>query len=240
MELAKQFVDVGIFTNRIDEMRGFYGERVGLPFEELLPVGAGVRQYRYGLLGSVLKINHVRDPLPARRAGGYKRIAISDPRAAASSALRDPDGNEIELVARGERGIGQIEIHIGVTDVDAFEHFYGDALQAERVGAGRYRLGETIISFEHDPAAVRADSSASASAVEALGAMRAVGMRYITVQVRDCDREHRRLTSMGVWEGAAPVTLGAVARISFVRDPDGNFIEVSQRASLTGALPQAG
>jgi lactoylglutathione lyase len=70
--------------------------------------------------------------------------------------------------------------------------------------------------------------------------MRAVGMRYITVQVRDCDREHRRLTSMGVCEGAAPVTLGAVARISFVRDPDGNFIEVSQRASLTGSLPQAG
>jgi hypothetical protein len=33
------------------------------------------------------------------------------------------------------------------------------------------------------------------------------------------------------------VTLGTVARISFIRDPDGNFIEVSQRASLTGSLP---
>src|SRR6266446_6382883 len=183
MELVKRFVDVGIFTNRIDEVRAFYGERVGLPFEELLPVGAGVRQYRYGLLGSVLKINHVRDPLPARRAGGYKRVAISDPRAAASSSLRDPDGNEIELVARGERGIAQIEIHIGVTDVDAFEHFYGDALQAERIGAGRFKLGETIVSFEHDPAAVRAESSGSASAIDVIGAMRAVGIRYVTVQV---------------------------------------------------------
>jgi len=150
--------------------------------------------------------------------------------------LRDPDGNEIALVARGERGIAQIEIHIGVTDVNAFEHFYGDALQAERVGAGRFKLGETIVSFERDPAAVRAEKAGSASAVEVVGAMRAVGMRYITVQVRDCDREHRRLTAMGVWEGAAPVTLGAVARISFIRDPDGNFIEVSQRASLTGSL----
>jgi predicted enzyme related to lactoylglutathione lyase len=67
--------------------------------------------------------------------------------------------------------------------------------------------------------------------------MRAIGLRYITIQVRDCDREHRRLTAMGVWEGAAPVTLGTVARISFIRDPDGNFIEISQRASLTGPIP---
>jgi hypothetical protein len=43
--------------------------------------------------------------------------------------------------------------------------------------------------------------------------------------------------SMGVWEGAAPVTLGTVARISFIRDPDGDFIEISQRASLTGPIP---
>jgi len=237
MELAKRFLDVGVFTNRIDEMRAFYGERIGLPFEELLPVGAGVRQYRYGLLGSVLKLNHIREPLPSRTPGGYQRLAISGSYLT-NSTLRDPDGNEIALVARGERGIAQIEIHLGVTDVDAFEHFYGDALQAGRIGAGRFKLGETTISLEHDPAAARAEKSASASAVDVLGTMRAVGMRYITIQVRDCDREHRRLTSMGVWEGAAPVTLGAVARISFIRDPDGNFIEVSQRASLTGSLPQ--
>jgi predicted enzyme related to lactoylglutathione lyase len=62
-------------------------------------------------------------------------------------------------------------------------------------------------------------------------------MLYITVQVRDVEAEHRRFMSMGVWEGAAPVTLGTVARISFIRDPDGNFIEISQRASLTGPIP---
>jgi hypothetical protein len=30
--------------------------------------------------------------------------------------------------------------------------------------------------------------------------------------------------------------MGEVAVISFVRDPDGNFIELSQRASLLGGL----
>ena len=237
MELAKRFVDVGIFTNRIDEMRAFYAEQIRLPYEELLPVGGGVRQYRYGLLGSVLKINHSRDPLPPRIAGGYRMLSISDSRTPMPIPMQDPDGNDIELVPTGNRGVNQIEIHIGVTDEVAFDHFYGDAMQAVRLAAGRFKLGETIISFRHDPAAILAQKSATASAADVIASMRAVGMRYITVQVREVDAEHRRFMSMGVWEGAAPVSLGAVARISFIRDPDGNFIEISQRASLTGPLP---
>src|SRR5260370_34076403 len=156
-----------------------------------------------------------------------------------ASNMGVPEGNDSEMVPRDRSGVAQIEIHLGVTDEAAFAEFYGDALQAERVGAGRFKLGETIISFARDPNAVRAEKSESASAIEVIDTMRAVGMRYITLQVRDCDREHRRLTSMGVWEGAAPVTLGAVARISFVRDPDGNLIEVSPRAALTGPLPES-
>ena len=62
-------------------------------------------------------------------------------------------------------------------------------------------------------------------------------MRYITVQVLDVHAGHRRFMSMGVLEGAAPVTLGVVESVSFIRDPDGNFIEISQRASLTGPIP---
>jgi len=237
MDLAKRFVDVGIFTNRLDEMRAFYSERIRLPYEELLPVGGGVRQYRYGLLGSVLKINHARDPLPARIAGGYRMLSISDPRTPMPLPMRDPDGNDIGLMPAGQRGVNQIEIHIGVTDEAAFEKFYADALQAERLGAGRFKLGETIVSFHYDQAAARAPKAASASATDVLASMRAVGIRYLTVQVRDVDAEHRRFMSKGVWEGSAPVSLGAVARISFIRDPDGNFIEISQRASLTGPLP---
>ena len=151
--------------------------------------------------------------------------------------MQDPDGNDVELVPSGQRGVNQIEIHIGVTDEAAFENFYADALQAEKIGAGRFKLGETIISFGTIRRRCAPRNQPSASAADVIASMRAVGMRYITVQVRDCDGEHRRFMSMGVWEGAAPVTLGAVARISFIRDPDGNFIEISQRASLTGPIP---
>ncbi|GIR63492.1 MAG: hypothetical protein CM15mP68_1580 [Pseudomonadota bacterium] len=38
----------------------------------------------------------------------------------------------------------------------------------------------------------------------------------------------------------APVRLGDVAYISFVRDPDGNWIEISQRKSITGSRAETG
>ena len=42
-------------------------------------------------------------------------------------------------------------------------------------------------------------------------------------------------------QAMAPVTLGTTARISMVRDPDGNWIELSQRASIVGTLePSSG
>ncbi|MGH7949206.1 MAG: VOC family protein, partial [Candidatus Binataceae bacterium] len=238
MELAKPCIDVGLFTNRLDEMRTFWGEKLRLPFEEILALGGGVKQHRFGLLGSVLKINHARDPLPPRVAGGYKKITFADPRTPLSVALKDPDGNDVELVPYGQRDIQQFEIHITVTDEAAFERFYGESLGGERLSPSRFRIGQTIVSFGKDRDARRADKTPPSSAQDVVGTMVAVGFRYITIQVRDCGKEYERLKSLGVWEGAPPVTLGEVARIAFVRDPDGNWIEISQRASLTGALPK--
>jgi lactoylglutathione lyase len=69
-----------------------------------------------------------------------------------------------------------------------------------------------------------------------VGEMRARGYRYLTAQVWDCDAEHAGIVSRGGAEGRPPATLGSTARISFVRDPDGNWLEISQRASLTGPV----
>jgi lactoylglutathione lyase len=54
--------------------------------------------------------------------------------------------------------------------------------------------------------------------------------------VTEVDREHGYVLAHGGREARAPVTLGTTARVSMVRDPDGNWIELSQRASLTGSL----
>jgi predicted enzyme related to lactoylglutathione lyase len=64
----------------------------------------------------------------------------------------------------------------------------------------------------------------------------ATGWRYITLQVADIDAVHDDLKHKGVREGLAPITLGDVARISMILDPDGNWIELSRRASIVGSL----
>jgi predicted enzyme related to lactoylglutathione lyase len=56
------------------------------------------------------------------------------------------------------------------------------------------------------------------------------------VQVYDVRSTHARVLEHGGREGRAPIRLGDVAHISFVRDPDGNWIEISQRKSITGSL----
>jgi len=228
MNLAKPRIDVGLATNALEPMLAFWQREVGLPFEEILPLGRGRRQHRHGMNGSVLKLNHWRDPLPAASPSGYRELRIAREGLAAERELCDPDGNRIVLVPCGSGGVRAIEVRLSVRDEGAFHRFYGEALELEKAGARTYRCGDSLLAFAADPSA------------PSEAAMDGPGFRYITIQVRDVDREHRGILERGGREGMAPLTLGEVARISFVRDPDGNWIEISQRASLTGALPTAG
>jgi len=224
MKLAKPRIDVGLATNALEPMLAFWQTEVGLPFEEILPLGGGRRQHRHGMNGSVLKLNHWREPLPAAPPSGYRELLIARDGLPTRRELRDPDGNRVVLVPRGDDGVEGIAVRLGVRDAAAFHRFYGEALELEPAGADAYRCGDSILSFAVDPAA------------PSEAAMDGRGFRYVTIQVRDVDAEHAGILRRGGREGMAPLTLGQVARISFVRDPDGNWIEISQRASLTGSL----
>ncbi len=225
MKLAKPRIDIGLHTNQREPMLEFWQKRVGLPYEELLPMGRSLQQHRHRLNGSVLKINHAREPLESQPACGYRELWIARPGLAAPERLVDPDGNVVRLVPPGHDGVSAIAVSLAVRDEAAFQDFYGLALELEPAGERAYRCGDSLLRFARDPSAVEA------------GRMTAGGYRYITVQVFDVDREHAGILARGGREGAPPRTLGSVARISFVRDPDGNWIEISQRASLTGPLP---
>src|SRR5271163_4101114 len=114
MELAKQTVDVGIFTNNLEAMQEFYGKTLGLPFESVMPVGAGIKQHRYLANGSVIKLMHTTEPLARRRPGGYETIMIASPKVAISKALADPDDNTVELIPPGHDDVTQLEVRLGV------------------------------------------------------------------------------------------------------------------------------
>jgi lactoylglutathione lyase len=224
VRIAKPAIDVGLHTNNKDQLLSFWQNEIGLPFAETLPVGRGVHQLRHAIGDSVLKINHNRDPLPATPPCGYRHLSIAQPTVTTPRELVDPDGNRVALVPVGHDGIEQLQVRMGVRSLDAQRDFYGRVLGLPATDDGRYRCGASLISFEQDRHAV-ADAQ-----------MRGIGYRYLTIQVFDVVGEHRAILARGGLEGAAPVRLGDVAYISFVRDPDGNWIEISQRKSITGSL----
>lgn len=227
MNLAKPRIDVGLFTNNIGAMLDFYQNEVGLPFDHLLPLGGGLRQHRHELLGSVLKINEAREKIAERAPSGYRELLIARDGLLGPKRMTDPDGNAVTLVPPGTFGIARIGVKLAVRDANAHRRFYAVALglpDVPEAGGNSFLCGDSVILFEE-----ASDAPADAS-------MEGTGFRYITIQVFKTDEEHAAILARGGREGKAPETLGKVARISFVRDPDGNWIEISQRASLTGSL----
>lgn len=227
MKLAKPQVDIGLSTNDPDPMLAFWQGTVGLRLDHVLPIRRGQNQHRHDALGSVVKINHHTDLLPDAAPSGYRELIIAQPARLAPQPLQDPGGNRVCLVPSGHEGVSQIGIRIAVRDLDAHRRFYRDALgltEEPRPSGAAFRAGETLLLLEQD-------RHASINA-----GIRGKGWRYITFQVFRVDEVHAEILAAGGREARAPITLGTTARISMVLDPDGNWIELSQRASIVGAL----
>ena len=227
MQLAKNFIDVGLSTNTLEPMLRFWQQDAGLRFDHVLPVRRGQKQYRHDEQGSVVKLNHHAEPLPEAAPSGYRELIIARQGVQKPQRMADPDGNRIQLVPPGHDGITQIAVAMGVRNISEHRKFYGEILGfAEQSWSGgpAFRLGDSLLLLEEDRAAT----------VDPVRGAR--GWRYITLQVADIDAVHEYLRNKGVREGLAPVTLGEVARISMILDPDGNWIELSRRASIVGSL----
>ena len=220
--LAKAALDVGFYSNDLDATQEFWGSTVGLPYEELLKIGGGIHQHRHTLHGAVLKSNVSRDPLDAGTSGLIRlRIAadVNAPRAPIH-----PDGVDVELVPKGRDGITATEITIAARSIDHTASLLIEAFDVSPID-DRLPIGETLIAFDHQPHR------------DAAGLSRAIGFTYLTAQVHDVAAQHERFLRLGFTEGLAPIRLGDTAAISFVRLPDGDWLELSQRANLVGQLP---
>jgi lactoylglutathione lyase len=226
VQLAKPHLDVGLFCRDVDASRAFYERAVGLPYEELLKVGGGIHQHRLGLRGAVLKLNASRETL-AEDHTCLRELAIATPHVTNPVDLHDPDGVPVRLVPVGYAGVQTVGVTWASRDPVRLGELLAAGVGATGVGVNAWRVGTTLLHVLHDPAAQH-------------GAQRAVGFRYLTVQVTDVNLEHHRLVGLGWDEAMSPVRLGDVAAIRFVRDPDGVWLEISQRASLIGDLPDSG
>lgn len=227
MQLAKNVIDVGLSSNDLEPMLRFWQQDAGLRFDHVQPIRRGQKQHRHDAQGSVIKLNHHVEPLPDAAPSGYRELIIARAGVETPQHMHDPDGNRVCLVAPGHDGISQIAVAMAVRDLAAHRRFYGDILGfagQSWSGGPAFRLGDSLILLKEDAAAT----------VDPIRQAR--GWRYITLQVADIDAVHDELRAKGVREGLAPVTLGEVARISMILDPDGNWIELSRRASIVGSL----
>lgn len=224
MKLAKPHLDVGLFSTRRDAQLDFWQRVVELPYDHMGKLGGGLQQHRHHMNGSILKMNHSRNPLPGLPPSGIVGLQIAREGLVAAQALADPDGNKVSLVPKGRDGVQGIAIQLRVNDPAQHDRFWTQAMQFERAGEGRYRCGDSLVVV------------AERGPVERCNEWRGPGYRYLTVQVWDCLAEYAGILARGGTSGGEPRLLGDTVRFAFVCDPDGNHIEVSQRASLTGAI----
>src|SRR6185503_12535384 len=190
MELTKPCLDIGLFSNQREQQLGFWQQTVGLAFDHVGKLGGGMQQHRHHVNGSILKMNHARDPLPVVPPGPIRRLHIARDGLSEVRRLADPDGNAVWLVPHGHEDVVGIAIALRVANRDATDHFYRHVMQFESPRKGVYRCGTSLI--------VVAEDGASAPCNE----WRARGWRYMTVQIRDAVREHEGLMARGAVEGA--------------------------------------
>jgi catechol 2,3-dioxygenase-like lactoylglutathione lyase family enzyme len=144
---------------------------------------------------------------------------------------KDADGNMLELLGLeqpgGEALQDRVQVGLTVADAENSRHFYGKVLGlAEhpslpmRDDMTRYAFsaGRSTLKFWCRPEPLP----------NLAGAMNAsVGIRYVTIWVRNMDALARELEARGANIVVPPMQLPD-ARICFVEDPDGNWIELAE------------
>lgn len=227
MKLAKPCLDIGLSSHVSDGAPEFWEHTVGLPVDHVLPIAPGHKQFRYFAGQSVVKVNVTDTPPPDAPKSGYRSLWLPGAAGAPARTLTCPSGAEVRLVAPGTEGLVETAILMAVVHPERHCRFFGEALGFERVqwsGGMGVRAGKTLLLFEKG-----ADVAPEAG-------IAGRGWRYITVQVFKVDEDHARVLAAGGREARPPMTMGTTARFSMVLDPDGNWIELSQRASLVGRL----
>jgi catechol 2,3-dioxygenase-like lactoylglutathione lyase family enzyme len=148
------------------------------------------------------------------------------------SFAKDADGNMLELIGlpepRGDSLLDRVQVGLTVADAERSRQFYGEVLglsehpqMAMPEGLTRYAFsaGTTTIKFwSKGPDLPRFAGPFPA----------AVGIRFVTFSVDDAREAARQLEMRGARIAVPPMEIEGRARIFFVEDPDGNWIEFAE------------
>ena len=224
MRLAKPHLDLGMFTNDIEAEGHFWSEVAGLPLDHELALGQGIIQHRYDAHDSVIKVNHQPEAFAPMPPSGLVGLTIARDDAEIWEGPH-PGGETVRLVPAGVDGVVGIGVTVSTPDPDRMMKFYLEAMEFDRAGPFTARCGDSLLFV--------VEGAGGSDADDFIGP----NFRYLTVQIFNADEACAQIVERGGRLGRAPVTLGEVARYGFVLDPDGNWIEISERASLTGVVP---
>ncbi|MEO8025671.1 MAG: VOC family protein, partial [Bryobacteraceae bacterium] len=141
----------------------------------------------------------------------------------------DPDGNAIEIVelpAGAEPALLQrAAIGLTVGDVEKSRAFYGKLLGLAEQPTQDLPNGGTKYSYMAGPTVIKFWQAPANAPKKTGGPQEAIGFRYFTFMVKDADAAQKWLTEAGAKIVMPPTDFGRLARILFIADPDGNFIE---------------
>lgn len=221
VSLSKPTIDIGYFTDNLTAQLEFWRDEFGLSCEPAVNFNQGLTQYRHALGDSVIKVNTSSDQLP-KQPTAYRELMICDADVGQPQSLKCPDGNLITRVPPGYCGIDGLGLKIAVQNVAAYGHFLTSAMGFEQCDATSFRCGRSVLVLEPAAAGQR-----NAHWVNQ-------GLSYFTVHVMRVDEAFAAMVAAGATVGERPYSIERIARISFIRDLDGNWIEVAQRASLAG------
>jgi lactoylglutathione lyase len=225
MRLAKPHLDIGMFTNDITGHQKFWTEDAGLRLDHELSFKDGIVQHRYDAHESVIKVNHFPNAMDPQPPSGYVGLTIARKGGAVWEG-NNPGGERVRLVPSGTDGVVGIGITVSTRNPKLMMDFYVDAMEFDAVGPTTARCGDSLLFVEEGPAGAETEDFVGPN------------FRYLTVQIFDADEACDQIVARGGRLGRAPVTFQDVARYGFICDPDGNWIEISARASLTGVTPK--
>jgi catechol 2,3-dioxygenase-like lactoylglutathione lyase family enzyme len=184
----------------------------------------------------------VLDDLPAVLARfdaaghAYRTLSVPEETPYRVAFANDADGNALELVGlrkpAGDKLTARLQVGLTVSDIARSRHFYGELMgfaeQPEmRLPSSMGVVGNVRYGFTAGASTIKFWSRGELPVRTGAPAKR-TGIRLMTAWVDDVDAAHALLRSRGVTIKVAPNDLGGLARVMFLADPDGNWIELAR------------